>query len=203
MRAIAACPVPVISAVGHETDFTLADLAADHRAATPTAAAQMAVPDRTEMAERVAALVSRCLKAERYARETSRREWRIAAGALSDPRPLLQARRYAAAAETDALADCLHALARRLREDVSRLSAAVRDNAPSAWVSRRRGEVAVLAGKLSALDPTAVLSRGYAIAAHRHSGRVVRSVAEVAPGEPLDVRVSDGTFGAVAERHRR
>ena len=225
VRAIAASPVPAISAVGHETDFTLADLAADHRAPTPTAAAQMAVPDRAEMAERVAALLSRSLKAERHARETLRREWRIAAGALSDPRPLLQARRYAAAAQTDALADCLRARVRRLRDDVSRLSAAVRVNAPSAWVSRRRGEVAVLlgragalaearraagrkalavlAGKLSALDPTAVLSRGYAIAAHRDSGRVVRSVADVAPGEPLDVRVSDGTFGAVAEGSRR
>jgi len=185
----------------------------------------MAVPDRAEMAERVSALVSRGLSAERHARETSRREWRIAAGALADPRPLLQARRYAAAAQTDALADCLHALARRLREDVSRLSAAVRVNAPSTWVSRRRGEVAVLlgragalaearraagrkahevlAGKLSALDPTAVLSRGYAIVAHRLSGRVVKSVAEVATGERLDVRVSDGTFGAVAEGNRR
>ena len=57
----------------------------------------------------------------------------------------------------------------------------------------------VLSGKLSALDPTAVLSRGYAIASHRRSGRVVRSAAEVAPGEPLDIRVSDGSFGAVAE----
>ncbi len=221
VRAIASSTVPTISAVGHETDFTLSDLAADHRAPTPTAAAQMAVPDRSEVVERISGLVLRARRAERHHRETLRREFRILAGALVDPRPLLQARRYALAKSTDALAERMQEISRRSRERVSDLTTALRLGAPGAWVSRKRGDVAVLleravrrmdagragcrgrleicGGKLAALDPTAVLSRGYAIATVRSSGRAVRTVSEATPGAVLDVRVSDGVFGAVVE----
>jgi exodeoxyribonuclease VII large subunit len=221
VRAFAASPVPTISAVGHETDFTLADLAADQRASTPTAAAQMAVPDRIEVRERLAALALRAGKAEQFGRETLRREWRIAAGALSDPRPLLQARRYAVVERTDALAEAMQRGIREGRETVAALAGSVRMHSPGAWVSRRRGELAVLEaraarqadakraavrralevlqGKLAALDPESVLTRGYAIATHRGTGRAVRSVSEVAGGDAVDVRVADGAFGAVVE----
>src|SRR3990172_3638274 len=221
VRAIASSSVPTISAVGHETDFTLSDLAADHRAPTPTAAAQMAVPDRAEVVERISGLVLRARRAERPHRETLRREFRILAGALVDPRPLLQARRYALAKSTDALAERMQEISRRSRERVSDLTTALRLGAPGAWVSRKRGEIAVLleravrrmdagragcrgrleicGGKLAALDPTAVLSRGYAIATVRSSGRAVRTVSEATPGAGPDVRVSDGVFGAVVE----
>ncbi|HEU5361486.1 MAG TPA: exodeoxyribonuclease VII large subunit [Candidatus Deferrimicrobiaceae bacterium] len=221
VRAIASSPVPTISAVGHETDFTLADLAADHRAPTPTAAATVAVPDRAEFLERVATLSLRVRRAEQYVRETHRREWRIAALALADPRPLLQARRYEVVERTDALLESLRERTRGWREAVSARSGSVRVHSPTAWVSRKRGDLAVLAeraarqadakrtafrraleileGKLSALDPRSVLTRGYAIATHRGTGRAVRSASEVVPGDAVDIQVADGAFGAVVE----
>ncbi|MDA8123431.1 MAG: hypothetical protein M0Z38_12825, partial [Deltaproteobacteria bacterium] len=186
------------------------------------AAAQAAVPDRAELADRVAGLALRAGRAERHHRETLRREFRIAAGAIVDPRPLLQAKRYALADSTDSLVESAREKTRKGWERVSGLSVELRFYSPAAWVSRKRADAAVLIsratrgvgaardasrgrlgvlnGKLFALDPTAVLSRGYAIATSRATGRAVRAVSEAAPGEALDVRVSDGTFGAVVER---
>jgi len=219
VRAIVRSPVPVISAVGHETDFTLADLAADFRAPTPTAAAQMAVPDRVELLDRVAALSLRARRADARSRETVRQEWRIAAGKLSDPRPLLQGKRYAVDALSSSLSELVRSAVRDGRETVERLSASVRIHSPAAWVSGKRGELAVLlgrtrsaadaqvrrrrsnldllGGKLASLNPTAVLTRGYAIALDHATGKAVRSVSEARPGRALDIRVSDGAFGAI------
>jgi exodeoxyribonuclease VII large subunit len=224
VRAIVRSPVPVISAVGHETDFTLADLAADHRAPTPTAAAQMAVPDRVELLDRVAALSLRGRRADARVREAARQEWRIAAGKLSDPRPLLQGKRYAVDSLSSSLADLARSAVRDGRETVERLSASVRIHSPAAWVSGRRGDLALLLGrwrsaadarsrrlrsdlrtldgKLAALNPTAVLTRGYAIALDRDTGVALRSVAEARPGRSLDIRVSDGVFGAVVTERK-
>jgi len=221
VRALARSPVPTISAVGHETDFTLSDLVADHRAPTPTAAAQMAVPDRIELLERTAALSARLRRSEAHRRETARQEWRIANGKLSDPRPLLQGKRYALAEQTSALAERARIALRDGRDRLERLSSSARIHSPAARISALRGEIAVQAsraaaaadarrtmvraaldvrtGKLSALDPRAVLARGYAIAMDRASRRAIRSVAEVRPGAPLDIQLSDGAFGAVAE----
>jgi exodeoxyribonuclease VII large subunit len=225
VRAVAAFPVPTISAVGHETDFTLADLAADVRASTPTAAAQMAVPDRLEFAARVSGLLLRARRAAQHRRETARRDHRIAAGALADPRPVLQARRYAVADLADSLLEAALRSLRERRERALGLAAAVRHHAPDAWAGRKRGDVSLLSerahreagarlaalrgvseilkGKLTALDPRGVLTRGYAIVTRRDSESAVRSVGDVRPGDLLDVRVFDGTFGAAVEDGNR
>jgi exodeoxyribonuclease VII large subunit len=221
VRALVRSPVPTISAVGHETDFTLSDLAADLRAPTPTGAAQAAVPDRVELLERVAALSLRMRRAEAHLRETARREWRIAAGMLSDPRPLLQGKRYALGEQEASLAESARTAVRGGRERLERLVSSLRLHSPAAWVSARRGEVDVLrsrataaadslkrrlrariellSGKLDVMNPKAVLTRGYSIAIDRSTGRAVRSVSEARPGEALDILVSDGAFGAVVE----
>ncbi|MBE0602688.1 MAG: exodeoxyribonuclease VII large subunit, partial [Deltaproteobacteria bacterium] len=221
VRALARSPVPTISAVGHETDFTLSDFVADLRAPTPTGAAQAAVPDRVELLERVAALSLRMRRAETHQRDTARREWRIAAGRLADPRPILQGKRYALGEQEASLAESARTAVRDRRERLERLSASVRIHSPAAWVSARRGEVAVLrsraeagidsrkrrlraridllSGKLAVMDPKAVLTRGYSIALDRSTGKAVRSVSEVRPGGALDILVSDGAFGAVVE----
>ena len=221
VRALARSPVPTISAVGHETDFTLSDFAADLRAPTPTGAAQAAVPDRVELLERVAALSLRLRRTETHLRETARREWRIAAGKLSDPRPILQGKRYALGEQESSLAESVKSAVRVRRERLERLSSSVQIHSPAAWVSARRGEIAVLrsraeagidsrkrrlraridllSGKLAVMDPKAVLTRGYSIALDRATGKAVRSVSEVRPGGALDILVSDGAFGAVVE----
>ena len=221
VRALARSPVPTISAVGHETDFTLSDLVADLRAPTPTGAAQMAVPDRIELMERIATLSLRFRRAEAHLRETARREWRIALGMLSDPRPLLQRKRYAFAEQEASLAEHAKDAVRKRRERLEKLSSSVRMHAPAAWVSARRGEVAVLrsrmevgigagkrslrarldllSGKLAVLDPKTVLMRGYSITLDRATGKVVRSASETCSGAALDIHVSDGSFGAIVE----
>jgi exodeoxyribonuclease VII large subunit len=221
VRALAACPVPTISAVGHETDFTLADLAADHRAPTPTAAAQMAVPDRGEAGDRVESLAARLKRAVAWRSESLRRELRAVSSTLLDPRPLLHARRFAVAEAANAMTERVRETVRIRRAEVARLSASVRANSPEAWLARRRSDLEALKeravrpvlarqaervsslsrvqGKLIALDPRAVLTRGYAIVTSEASGRAVRSPSEISEGERIRVQVAEGAFGARVE----
>jgi exodeoxyribonuclease VII large subunit len=153
VRAVAACPVPVVSAVGHEQDTPLCDLAADARASTPTAAARLVVPDVHELLQRL-----------------ERGRGALARGA----RGVVERRRQR-----------LELVHERLRR------------APALAVERKRARLEHSAGRLRALSPRATLERGYAIV--RSGDEIVRSAGAVSVGEPIDVEVADGRFGARVE----
>ena len=170
-RAIAASEVPVVSAIGHETDFSLSDFAADLRAPTPSAAAELLVPHAEDLRRRLSALEQRLVALQRQKLRQSAQRADRAALRLQALRP--QAR--------------LQLLARRQAEALRRLRGAWQRRA-----ERDRSQLRELARSLSAISPLATVARGYSIL-QREDGRVVRQVADVAAGDRVDARVSDGT----------
>jgi exodeoxyribonuclease VII large subunit len=201
VRAVVACPVPVISAVGHEIDLSLTDLAADRRAATPTMAGEMAVPVLAELARRLE-LEERRLRREldhrlRVARQEldhldSRARHRLQGGLDGRRRRLAEARHAL---------EALHPRARlvahraRLDELSARASSAIRRQVHDG--ARRFG---ALGARLEALSPLKVLERGYAIALAGEAGEhVVCDAREVAPGSALTVRLHRGALGCRVE----
>jgi exodeoxyribonuclease VII large subunit len=180
-RAIFHCPIPIVSAVGHEIDVTIADMVADCRALTPSEAAERATPDRGELIQSCRdikrRLGDRLLTRLRAARE------RVAE--IADRpvfrRPLERPRE----------------LARRLDDIDARLK--------QAW--RRRLEVAktklaAIAGRLDSLSPLNVLARGYSLT-RTADGRLVRSVSQVEVGEPIEIVLADGRLAAEVREVRR
>jgi exodeoxyribonuclease VII large subunit len=174
-RAVAASRVPIICGVGHETDFSLADFAADVRAPTPSAAAELVAPDRADLRAQVAGLAG-ALVATLHGTIDERR-WRLTEQAralkhLSPALRLVQARQRVDDLMDGAQAGLRHALA------------------------LRRERLGGLTGRLVAVSPLGTLERGYAIVRHRDTEAVVRSVGQVASGDALDIRVVDGEFEA-------
>jgi len=167
-RPTRASEIPVVVGVGHETDFTIADFAADQRAPTPTAAAELASPAR-------AALIGRVADAVRGLSREINRKFRYAEQAL------------------DACARRLVHPARRLgsyQQLMTQLSARLAF-AFSHEVHRYRAHLARLHATLLSLDPAAVLSRGYSIT-YGASGKVLRKASQAAPGERLRTRLAEG-----------
>lgn len=218
-RAIAACPIPVISGVGHEIDFTIADLVADVRAPTPSGAAELVVPDRRDWLRRVQQEERRLLLAGRRAladvsrlhRELGDRLRRCHPGVvlrhnaqrLDELRQqLASAARHRVAAERLRLNHFRHRLqggapALRLQRGSERaasarlrLTAAVRMSLVAAG-----NRLAVAGGRLDAVSPLATLERGYAIVQDT-AGRVVRSARALAAGDEITARVADGLIHA-------
>lgn len=172
-RAIAACRVPVVSAVGHEIDLTVADLVADVRAATPTAAAQLVVPDLQELRNRIDQQF-RLLRTA-FLRVVQLRRERVAqlAQRLRDPRHVVENYRL----RLDELAERAHlAIEQRL--------------------DRFRQRLRSLADRMEALSPLAVLQRGYAIVTKVPTGAIVRDAQQLAPSDHVSIRFARGRVEA-------
>jgi len=221
-RAIAASPTPAVSAVGHETDFSLADFAADVRAPTPSVAAELLVPQREDLQRRLRVLASRMRALQlQHLRQAAQRADR-AALRLNATRPearvQLLARRQADVVRrlhaawqrrferesarmrhADAVLRAVHPARRlaRLRERIAALAPRPQ-SAIARRLARDTAHLRALARSLNAVSPLATVARGYSIL-QREDGAVVRSVGDVAPGDRVQARVSDGVLGLRVE----
>jgi len=177
VRAIFASRLPVISAVGHETDYTLADFVSDVRAATPSQAAELAVPDTAELARYVEALAARLQGRAQgaLAAKKSRLSGLLTRSVLRNPQQLLDARRQ----RLDMAAEKL----RQLTEN---------------RLQQQKHALALQVEKLELMDPLKVLLRGYGIVSGAE-GKILRSAAELEAGQRVQVRLADGGFAAVVE----
>lgn len=220
VRAAAASMIPIISAVGHETDVTLIDFAADRRAPTPTAAAEMAVPVRADLIATLDDLGSRKFVCWKRNVERHRKELNLLSRALPGLDTLLAAPRQRLDASAGRLPRALRANAQihhtHLTRAASRLSprllahridrcreqtAGLGDRASRAFAvyrDRRMQRLNSAAQLLTAYSYRGVLARGYALVRDA-AGRPLRTAASVLPGAHLDIELSDGRIGATAD----
>lgn len=221
-RAIFACRIPVISAVGHETDFTIADFVADLRAPTPSAAAELAVPVKSDLVARAQILFKQlCARFNQYT-ETHSRSLKGLIRRLVHPRKRLDN----LSLRLDDLSQRLfRGITRSLRlhiRQVSWLQQRLENNSPSHQISLlhhslvntrekllrslvsmihiRRMKIAALTGRLSALNPAAVLNRGYAIVRTLPDQTVVFEADSVAIGQVLEIIVAKGCLHCRVEK---
>ncbi|MHA1528452.1 MAG: exodeoxyribonuclease VII large subunit [Alphaproteobacteria bacterium] len=219
VRAAAGCPIPLISAVGHETDTTLIDHAADLRAPTPTAAAELAVPVRSELVATVADLAARRVRAMARGLEQRRQRLGDVSRALPRPEQILAERRQrldVAVARlprpTEMLKtrrDRLALQALRLKQGLSRRTQVSRvaltrqagrfsPRLLSARTERLRDRFDATTRLYGSLHYGETLKRGYAMV-RGSAGAVLTRAAQVAPGAVLEIEFADGKVGATAE----
>lgn len=177
VRAVAASEIPVVSAVGHETDFTLTDFAADKRAATPSQAAEIVVADANAYLNSVAELEKRLKNTvlKRLALSETTLEHMQNSWALSNPQRMLESRMQ--------------------RFDF----ASVRlEQVFNAALTQKQHSCGVLAAKLDALSPLTVLARGYSVTENT-DGKIIRSIADVRWGDEIVTQVGDGNVISVVQ----
>jgi len=220
-RALRRCPIPVVAGVGHEVDFTIADFAADRRAATPSAAAELVTPDASHWVDRRRSLATRltAVAVRRVAQQRQQLAWLV--GRLAHPRRRLgdlaqrldhlNARLASVARASVAGAGTrLSGALRRLdRQDPAARVAACGarraslqqrlDAAAAAALAGAQGRWNALARALDAVGPRATLERGYAIVTRAGDGRVLRHARAVAHGERVDAQLAAGRLHCVVE----
>ena len=176
VRAIFASQIPVISAVGHETDFTLADFVADVRAPTPSAAAEIAVPDAREVKAHISTLLTRLSRgtANNIAAKRAKLDALMHSTMFTYPQRMLENR-----------AQRLDMLRANLRQNALRT------------LSNKRQQFVVALEKLDAMNPARVIRRGYGIV--QHDGKLVKSKKQVKSGDSLSIVLSDGNIEATVQ----
>jgi len=210
-RAIHTCPIPLVTGIGHETDFTIAEFVADRRAATPTAAAELASPARAELLAGLLLLRQSLQRQMQFALGARAQRVDAMSGRLQSPGDRLRASSALIGAARQrlaaALALCTHNAEWRLSHATRRLAAAMpnlgvlQHRTAQLETALRRATPRRLAALgenlmrlslgLAHLDPAAVLGRGYAIA-RRPDGSVVRTSAALRPGDPLELSFARG-----------
>lgn len=180
-RAIVRSPVPVVSGVGHEIDFTIADFAADVRAPTPSAAAEIVVPDRVQMREQIDALASAMTQVIQTRLNRLRSDLDVVLRRMSSRAPSSTIARE-----------------RQRVDDLARRQ----ERACKHALALKRVQIEGLAHRLVGLNPYATLERGYAIV-RDEAGRMIRTVSQVQSNQAIRVRVSDGEFAARTEKSIR
>ncbi|HWV51887.1 exodeoxyribonuclease VII large subunit [Pseudorhodoplanes sp.] len=224
VRAAAASMIPLISAVGHETDITLIDFASDRRAPTPTAAAEMAVPVRSELLMRIATQARRAQACWLRGQEARRTELRAAARALPSLDNLLAVPRQRLDAAADRLPRALRANAQVHHRQFDRIAGRLSPQLLGTRLVRCREWIATLTQRaalsrkvyferrhirlesaeklLNAFSYRAVLSRGFALV-RDGKGFPLRASSEVTPGMSLDIEFADGRVSATADKEAR
>ena len=220
-RAIAACSLPVVSGIGHETDFTIADFVADRRAPTPTGAAEAATPDLMELKERVSGLGKRLVRQALSRLAATQQRLDMNTQRLGHPRRrlehwhrhhrhlqrrLLLAARAAIAGKRLALERSTGLLGRHvpgagLRGGQRRLDNLARrlQQGEERRLGILRERVAGLAARLQGVGPRNTLERGYAILTDRRDGRIIRGIRDVSPGDGITARLADGLLDCMVE----
>jgi exodeoxyribonuclease VII large subunit len=220
VRAVAACPVPVVSAVGHETDYTLTDFAADVRASTPSAAMEIVVLDRRSTEDALGQFHSRLRSAMLRKLDENSALVDEMRKRLGDPRRSLNDHRQRVDELVMRLANALNnkveglrrdaqslALSRLRPERLLRLMGNAQDEVSDCasrlmreWrrtLDRKKAELTAAADRLEALSPLSVLRRGYAVAQRAEDGTVITDEAAVNLGDNVRVRLNRGVIGCV------
>lgn len=199
-RAIYRSKIPVISAVGHEPDVTIADYVADLRAATPSNGAELAVPDQGELrailAERQRRMAGSIQKLVKLKRQQL--ELRSGARVLRSPTEYLESRRQQLDMLTENLGKTMERRLLTARTELGRRTEKLPQGL-SGGLRKKRGEFETMAARLDAMSPLKVLSRGYSIT-ENDRGQAVRSAGTLSPGEHITVRFHQGRAKALVEQ---